>query len=241
MRLKAGFMLPRQSKNLDMLAVVAHGLKNLKERVVFVGGATIELYVASSAPEGRVTDDVDCVVEITSRVKYYELEEELRNLGFRHPMVERAPICRWEFSGIIVDVMPTEGKILGFKNRWYAEGMANTRTIELFDGQKIVIFSVPYLLASKIEAFQDRGGDDFLASRDIEDIITVLDGCPYVQEEIKNAPKTVYDFLTHRFQEFVTNSDFIDSLQGHIEAVQPRTGRAERTLALIKNLAAYRA
>jgi predicted nucleotidyltransferase len=232
-------MKPRPSANLDMLAIVAKGLKGLKERVVFVGGATIELYVASSAPEGRATDDVDCVVEMASgRVKYYALEEELRKLGFKHPMAERAPICRWEYSGIQVDVMPTEGKVLGFNNRWYADGMANTRTAELPDGQEIEIFSVSYLLASKIEAFQDRGRGDFMGSRDMEDIITVLDGCPDVKEEIGKAPKVVRYFLTQRFKEFLGDSRFIDSLQGHIEAVQPRTGRADKVLVLLKDLAA---
>jgi predicted nucleotidyltransferase len=230
-------MAPRRSPNLDMLAIVAKGLKGLKERVVFVGGATIELYVPPTAPEGRATDDVDCVVEMASRVKYHELEEELRKLKFKHPMAERAPICRWEYSGIPVDVMPTEGKVLGFNNRWYADGMANTRTAELPDGQKIEIFSVPYLLASKIEAFKDRGHGDFLGSNDMEDIITVLDGCPSVKEEIEKAPKTVRDFLTQRFKEFSDNSDFIDSLQGHIEALQPRSGRAEKVLALLKDVA----
>jgi len=231
-------MKPRRSTNLDMLAVVAQGLTGLKERVVFVGGATIELYVATSAPEGRATDDVDCVVEMASRVKYYELEEELRKLGFKHPTAEHAPICRWEYSGIPVDVMPTEGKVLGFSNRWYAGGMANTRTAELPDGQKIEIFSVPYLLASKIEAFQDRGHEDFLGSRDMEDIITVLDGCPSVREEVGKAPEAVRDFLIQRFKEFLGNSNFIDSLQGHIEALQPRSGRAEKVLALLRDLAA---
>lgn len=228
----------RRSTNLDMLAVVAKGLKGLKERVVFVGGATIELYVVASTPEGRATDDVDCVVEMASCVKYYELEEELRKLKFTHPMAERAPICRWEYSGIPVDVMPTEGKVLGFTNRWYGDGMANTRTAELPDGQKIEIFSVPYLLASKIEAFQDRGHGDFLGSRDMEDIITVLDGCPSVKEDIGKAPKPVHDFLIQRFKEFLDNSSFIDSLQGHIEALQPRTGRGEKLLALLRDLAA---
>lgn len=231
-------MKPRRSTNLDMLAVVAHGLKGLKERVVFVGGATIELYVATSTPEGRATDDVDCVVEMASRVKYYELEEELRKLKFKHPMAERAPICRWEYSGIPVDVMPTEGKVLGFNNRWYADGMANARTAELPDGQKIEIFSVPYLLASKIEAFKDRGHGDFFGSRDMEDIITVLDGCPHVKEEMGKAPKTVRDFLARRFKEFLDDSNFIDSLQGHIEALQSRSGRAEKVLALLRDLAA---
>lgn len=162
-------MPPRRSANLDMLAIVAKGLKGLKERVVFVGGATIELYVLPAAAEGRATDDVDCVVELASRVKYHDLEQELRSLGFKHPILPGAPICRWEYSGISVDVMPTEGKVLGFNNRWYAEGIANTRKAELPDGQQIEIFSVPYLLASKIEAFGDRGRGDFLGSRDIED------------------------------------------------------------------------
>lgn len=65
-----------------MLVVVAKGLRGLKERVVFVGGATIELYVPPAATEG----DVDCVVELASRTKYHELEADLRRLGFKHPM-----------------------------------------------------------------------------------------------------------------------------------------------------------
>ena len=220
-----------------MLAVVAKGLKGLKERVVFVGGATIELYVPPAATDGRPTDDVDCVVELTSRVKYYELEEELRKLGFKHPTAAGAPICRWEYSGIPVDVMPTEGKVLGFNNRWYAEGMANTRKAELPDGQEIEIFSAPYLLASKIEAFKDRGRGDFLVSRDIEDIVTVLDGCRSIKEDVRNAPKTVREFLMRRLKEFSEDSNFIDSLQGHIEAIQPRSGRAEKVLTLMRELA----
>jgi hypothetical protein len=71
----------------------------------------------------------------------------------------------------------------------------------------------------------------------MEDIITVLDGCPYVKEEIGRAPTTVRAFLTQRFKEFLGNSNFIDSLQGHIEVVQPRTGRAKRLRALLSDLA----
>jgi predicted nucleotidyltransferase len=189
-------MKGRKSANLDMLAVVAKGLKGLKERVVFVGGATIELYVADYAPQARATDDVDCVVELGSRVQYHELEAELRQLGFSHPLAERAPICRWEYRGIPVDVMPSEGKVLGFTNRWYVDGMANARTAVLPDGQKIGIFTVGYLLASKISAFKDRGHGDFIGSRDMEDIITVLDGCPEVKDEIAKAPQPVQEFLT---------------------------------------------
>lgn len=98
------------------------------------------------------------------------------------------------------------------------------------------VFSLPYLLASKIEAFLDRGRGDFLDSRDMEDIITLLDGCLYFREEMEKAPKEVRDYLIEKFRVFLANSNFIDSLQGHIEAVQPRTGRAERLEALLKEL-----
>lgn len=231
-------MNPRRSSNLEMLAVVARALQGLKERVVFVGGSTIELYVPPSGPEGRATDDVDCVVEMTSRVKYHELEEELRRIGFRHVAGERVPICRWEYSGIPVDIMPTGGEVFGFRNSWYADGVANARPAELPDGQMVRIFSVPYLLASKIEAFQDRGRGDFLGSRDMEDIVTVLDGCPSLEEEMEKSSKPVQEFLTRQFREFLQSGRFVDSLQGHIEAVAPRTGRAEKVLELLRRLTA---
>ena len=74
-------------KNLEMLALAARGLGPLKDEVVFVGGATIELYLAGQPVlKVRATDDVDCVVEVATRTDYYKLEEKLRARGFHHPM-----------------------------------------------------------------------------------------------------------------------------------------------------------
>ena len=57
-----------------MLALVARGLRDLKDRVVFVGGATVEMYITSPAGDPlRATDDVDCVIGITSRVAFGQL------------------------------------------------------------------------------------------------------------------------------------------------------------------------
>lgn len=219
-----------------MLMAVAKGLKSLKERVVFVGGVTIELYVASTAPKPRATDDVDCVVELATCAKYHDLEEELRKLGFKHPSDGRGPICRWIFEGIQVDVMPTEGAVLGFKNRWYADGVLNTRATILPDGQSVQIFSVPYLLASKIEAFLDRGKGDFLASHDLEDVVTVLDGCPNLKEEVAKAPEEVRVFLKKKLGGFLADGRFLDGLQGHLEAIEPRAGKTEKVVQLIRDL-----
>ncbi|MEG2320235.1 MAG: hypothetical protein RSB73_00840, partial [Bacteroidales bacterium] len=55
------------SKNIEMLAVVANGLGEMKNEVVFVGGSVAELYANDpAASDIRATLDVDCVVEISS-------------------------------------------------------------------------------------------------------------------------------------------------------------------------------
>jgi hypothetical protein len=50
-----------------MLQTLAEGLGNLLAEVVFVGGTTAGLNATDpAAPPHRGTDDLDCVVEVTS-------------------------------------------------------------------------------------------------------------------------------------------------------------------------------
>jgi hypothetical protein len=71
--------MPSDAQNVPRLMAVGHA--PLRERV---GGAVVNLYTTtpSSTPEPRITDDVDCIVEVTPRTAFYRLEEELRTLGF---------------------------------------------------------------------------------------------------------------------------------------------------------------
>jgi|SRR5579859_6234726 len=230
-------MRPKKTKNLEMLAAVAKGLRHLKEKVVFVGGATIDLYLSDpAAPEARATDDVDCVVELAKRTEYHGIEEELRKLGFKHPMGEKAPVCRWRFQGIQVDVMPTEGRVLGFNNRWYAEGVARAQIATLADDQEVSVFTVPYLLASKIDAFKDRGKGDFFASPDLEDVLAVIDGCPEARDLIGKAPAKVRAFLAETFREFLSDRRFVEAVHGHVRAVQGGEDHAERVLKILRQI-----
>lgn len=221
-----------------MLAVVARGLKELKDQVVFVGGATVDLYITNPGGEPlRATDDVDCVIEITSRGGYRVLEEKLRALKFRHPLdQERPPICRWEFSGILVDVMPTDEAVLGFSNRWYPDGIAHAEKRTLPDGQEIAVFSLPYFLASKIEAFLGRGKDDFYGSPDLEDIITVVDRSEDLRDKILGAPRDVRAYIKEKLGVLQRNELFVQSVTGHLgPGVGP--ARVKRALDLIRDLA----
>ena len=104
--------MPRNT-NLSMIKTVVRGLGDLVNDVVFVGGAVTELYVPdpNQLAEVRQTDDADCIIEITSRWEYAQLEEKLRQLKFAN---NQKVICRWHYEDIIVDVMPTDETILGF-------------------------------------------------------------------------------------------------------------------------------
>lgn len=219
-----------------MLSLAARGFGPLKDEVVFVGGATIELYLGGQpALMVRATDDVDCVVEVAARTGYHKLEEKLRALGFRNPIDDKVPICRWEYRGILVDVMPVDGGILGFTNRWYPEGFKSAVPARLPDGEEIRIFSLPYLVASKLEAFKGRGRDDFMGSPDMEDIVTILDGAEDFEAEVGAAPESVRRYLQESFRGLLEDERFQDGLQGHLPpAAGP--GRAARARAVLQAL-----
>ncbi len=221
-----------------MLAVVAKGLKDLKQKVVFVGGATVDLFITDpAAPATRPTDDVDCVVEIAGTGQYHELEAELRKLGFKHAVGEDAPICRWRFSGIKVDVMPTKGAVLGFSNQWYPTGMANAEEVVLPNKERVRVFSLPYLLASKLAAFRDRGREDFQASKDLEDIIALLDGCPEVEQKVDAAAAEVRQYLGREFKRLLAHDRFLPALEGSLRPGREGPERTERCMALMRRIA----
>jgi hypothetical protein len=131
--------------NIEMLQTVADGLGELKDEIVFVGGAVAELYVDDPASSDiRPTQDVDFTIELSSYKKHTELEENLRTKGFANDNSQGAPICRWIYRDIKVDVMPTNETVLGFNNRWYPGGVENKILKTLPDGTEIYVFPPEY-------------------------------------------------------------------------------------------------
>src|SRR5690554_1894789 len=96
------------STNISMLQTVAFGLGSLKDEMVFVGGAVAELYASNpELSDIRPTLDVDCVIELRSKTAHAKFEDDLGALGFANDASKGAPICRWVYQDILVDVMPT--------------------------------------------------------------------------------------------------------------------------------------
>jgi hypothetical protein len=62
-------------------------------------------------------------------------------------------------------------------------------------------------LAAKWEAFLDRGDEDFFASKDLEDIISVIAGRPELSEEVLAADEEVQDWLRERARDFLAHPD----------------------------------
>ena len=95
-----------------MVERVAEALGPLRERVVFLGGcATGLLLTDTAAPSIRSTKDVDVIVEVGTRSAYYKIEQELVMRGFQHDTSEGAPLCRWTFEDLLLDVMPTDPEL----------------------------------------------------------------------------------------------------------------------------------
>lgn len=219
------------STNILMLQHVANGLGELKDEMVFVGGAVAELYADNLASsEIRPTNDVDCVIEIT-RLQFTQLEEGLRARGFTNDTSKGAPICRWIYNDIKVDVMPTDPKILGFSNRWYKEGIQMKILKVLPDGTSVYVFPPEYYLAAKFEAYNSRGGTDLRQSHDFEDIIYILDNCLGILNIIRDSKTSVKEYLKDECQRLLENPNIIEG----IETALPY-GSGEESCDIIKSL-----
>lgn len=233
-------MIKAGDVSLAMVRSVAERLGPLRQKAVFLGGAATALLITDEAtPEVRATKDVDIIVEVLSKSDYYQLEGPLlRSLGFTQSMEEDAPLCRWVINDTIVDVMPTDEKILRFTNKWYSPAIKNATEISLEEGLEIRIVTAPYFLATKIEAFYGRGKGDYMASHDMEDIITIIDGRLELIDEVKDSETDLRSFLAEKFRYFLKTEAFLEALLGHLLPDPVSQARLPKITTRIEEIAA---
>lgn len=203
--------------NITRIKAVADLLKVLQQEVVFVGGATVSLYANAVAAETRPTDDIDVVIELASYSGYAAIEDRLRIAGFVND-IESGIVCRYQVQGITVDIMPTEPEVIGFSNKWYPEGFRNAVTVPL-DDIAVKIFSLPYFIASKLEAFKSRGENDYRFSSDFEDIVYVLENGVDAEKLLIDSPASVKKYLKKEFDLLLNDPKLEEGLYAHVEPV----------------------
>lgn len=207
-------------KNVVRIKAVHNNLADLKDKVVFVGGATTSLYADRQTLEVRPTDDVDVIIELINYNDRAELEEKLRSIGFQHDM-ESTVVCRFKIEGIIVDIMPTTPDSIGFSNQWYPEGFKNAIEYKIDDRNIVKILSPPYFIATKLEAFKGRGEGDGRTSQDFEDIVFVLENRQTIWEELNNTTGEIRSYLINEFKQLKNKVNIFEWIDCHVEYGSP--------------------
>jgi predicted nucleotidyltransferase len=222
--------------NVQQLQLVAGALKHLRDKLVFVGGCVTGILITDMArPPVRATQDVDLIAEIASKAEYYEIAAELKRLGFQEDLGQ--VICRWRFGNLKVDVMPSREGVLNFTNRWYADAIDASIIAELPDKTQIRLITAPYFIATKLEAFYDRGKGDYM-SHDIEDIVNVIDGRKEIIQDIAEISESaVIGYLRTEVEDLISDSQFLQSLPSHFKPSAVEQQRIPLLLARLREIA----
>lgn len=94
-----------------------------------------------------------------------------------------------------------------------------------------------YFCASKLEAFNDRGKNDYFASHDLEDVIAVVDGRVKLVQEIRVASNDVRSYLGKEMTRLYDTEEFLDALPGHLPPNAASQARVTTVLARPKEIA----
>ncbi|MGI8945799.1 MAG: hypothetical protein ACR2GL_06125 [Thermoleophilaceae bacterium] len=194
------------------------------DEVVFLGGATVHLWVTeSAAPPVRATEDVDVICEAATLAAYHRLGRRLRQCGLTEA-IDEPVICRWRSRDpeLLFDVMPTDPRILGFSNRWYPAAIADAKEVTLASGARIRAARPTLLVATKLAAWNGRGRGDLLRSLDIHDVLTLIDARPELRDEFTRADPDVRGYVRTELTSLVGHRHFeyaIDSATGGYGAV----------------------
>ncbi|MCO5296768.1 MAG: hypothetical protein M9921_07920 [Fimbriimonadaceae bacterium] len=207
--------------------------------MAFLGGAVVGLLVTDpAAREPRPTQDVDVVVELATKREYDSLEERLRELGFQNVM--EGPICRFRHGDHLLDVMPTSEEVLGFGNPWYSEALAEAVEMDLGEGVSGRVITAPYFLATKLAAFDSphrEGHRDLVASRDFEDVVTVVDGRQAVVYEVARSRPGLKAYLAERIRYLQGLRAFEEGVAAHLDIDEASQSRVAFVLERLGSIA----
>lgn len=96
---------------------------------------------------------------------------------------------------------------------------------------------MPYFVASKLQAFNDRGiKNDIRYSQDLEDLSLLLDGCTSFESEIKNSSDEVKKYVIKNFLKWLDEEEIYSEAIGSFLAYQITSPRVERIMAILKRL-----
>ena len=139
-----------------------------------------------------------------------------------------------------LDVMPAREDVLGFSNRWYEVALRTALTVPLTNALAIRLVTAACFVATKLEAFEDRGGGDYFESHDLEDVLAVVDGRPEIVTDIAEAEPAVRRYVADTFARLLADEGFLNALPGLVMDGSPAI-RTPAVRARLSAIAALRA
>ncbi len=122
-------------------------------------------------------------------------------------------------------------------SRWFREALDDSRLVDLGEGHEADIISTPVFIATKLEAYRDRGRGDFRASHDIEDIVTVIDGCEAIVGQIVAAPANVREFVVTELATWRQSAAIVEEVAGHLSPMSQFADRVNLVMDRISAIA----
>jgi hypothetical protein len=227
----------------ELIETAAVALGPLLPDVVFLGGASIYLWISDpAAPATRATNDVDVISAVAGKAGYYKLGERLRQRGFSEAK-DSPVICRWRHNetGLVLDAMPADETVLGFSNEWYEHAIATSVELSLSDGTNIRAATPPSIVATKLAAWHGRGNNDMLRSLDLHDVLVLIDGRKELIAEIDQEP-VLSRYIGNELATLGDNTHFIylieSALHGYGALIAERAEEVYRRIDAIIALAA---
>ena len=222
-------MLKNQIINLKIVEKVASILGELNHEVIYVGGAIVSLYVTDEgAEQARPTKDIDISIQVSSYSEMDQFREKLAKKKI-YPAINEKVLYRYTFEDILIDFIPFKKTPLGPTNSWLKPGFEKAYSIKI-GTQKIKILPVSLFLATKWEAYKNRGNDPRM-SHDFEDIIYVIDNNLELLNDIKNADQPVKDYLKGMSVEILSHLSLHEIIECHIN---PYTATERKELVIEK-------
>ncbi len=226
--------------SVAQLEAAVEALGELNERVVFMGGASVALWLTDAAGRRpRVTDDVDVIAEVRTLAEYTAFQEALRARGFAED-IDSGVMVRWQHAGlgVVLDALPAAERLAGFSDRWLKDALAAAVPIALPSGARIRAIPPPWLVVLKLEAFGDRGDDDCMSSRDFEDIVLLLDAREELLDEMGELPPAAQRFVREELQRIRRLPTFTYGFEGAIGGPDSRRRMDAVTLPRLERLLA---
>ncbi len=197
--------MSRYNAHRSMIQQVAQQLgSDLLSQVAFVGGCTTGLHITDEFTKEKVryTEDVDLIIHVLGYTGWHKFSEQVTARGFKISMEDEVN-CRFRLGSLCVDFMPDDENVLGYSNQWYSDALATAQPYPIDAGITIRLVTPSYFLATKFEAFKGRGNGDLLASRDMEDILNLVDGREELLTEVKHLAPELRTYLATAFTQLL--------------------------------------